>query len=128
MAKITVTGEALVVTLRVSLENLQRVAKYRPEALKLKDENGDPIYSISVKGTPGINDFGATFGAATYDENKYAAITMKVNPGDQDIKEYIADTYGAAINYLGEIEEKLPGVITEINEERERIKEGIVLA
>lgn len=126
--KVTVMGEALVITLRTTLEDLQKVAKYEPEALKLKDEDGDTVYSISVKGTPGINEFGAVFGAATFDDKKLAVITMKVDPGEEDIKDYVADKYGAAIGYLNEIEEKLPGVVTAIKEKRERIKDGIVLA
>lgn len=126
--KTTVAGEALVITLGVPFDDLRKIAKFQPEALNLKDAEGETLYSIAVDGNPGINTIGATFGKATYDKDRYAVITMNVDPGEQDIKEYIADTYGAALGYLEEIAAKLPDVLKEIDEKREAIMGKIEIA
>lgn len=133
MAKITVAGQAVVVTSEMKLEDLKTIKKYRPEALTLfqEDENGgkDPIFGIGVgKGCGDINKYGAEFGSASRDDAKKAQITMCLPEGVENVKEYISDTLGAALLKLNRLEATLPTVIEEIEAEKQQIAANITIA
>lgn len=127
MANIAIAGNALVVKSSMALEDLKRIARFKPEALRLYEDDF-VAFEITVGDKPGLNKFGATFRDATFDEEKKAVITMTINPGDQDAKEYVADTYGLAISQLNKVEQVLPGALQEIDETRAEIMNGITVA
>lgn len=132
MAKITVTGSAVVITSAVKYEDIEKVQKYRPDALTLKNEEKEPVFRIGVtdRGPGGIDKYGASFGGHTFDENRLATITLMTIGGDtaEEIKDAIADKYGAALLSINKIEATLPTVIDEINAERDLIRGAITVA
>lgn len=132
MAKVTIVGNAAVVTSTLKYEDIKTVAKYRPAELTLKggEDGKEPVFAIAAKdGNGNINAFGACFGAATRDEDKFAQITLVVDAnGDTDVKELIADQLGGALVNLAKLEEKLPAVIVEINAEKASVLECITVA
>lgn len=129
MAKVKVTGNAVVVISELTLEALKTIQKYRPKALTLMGgENGkEPIFRVgTTSGEGDINCNGASFGCATHDAEKKACITF-VAPGMGDnVKEWVADTLGGALVNLGKLEAALPEVLTEIAAEKAAIMENIV--
>ena len=129
MAKITVVGQAVVVTSAMKLEDIKKVAKYRPEALILKggEDNKEDIFRLGV-GTGSINKFGASFDKETRDEEKLAVVTMTTTYDGAEIKDFVADELGAALINLGKLEAALPAVIEEIDREKAAIMESITLA
>ena len=129
MAKITIAGQAVVVTSTLKLEDIKMVKKYRPDALTLRGggDGKEPIFALGV-GEGGINKFGASFQMETRDEEKLAVLTMTTGYDGDDIEEFVADELGAAIVNLGKLEEKLPGVIDEIKAERQAIMSNITVA
>lgn len=134
MAKITIAGDAVVVTSSMKLEDLKTIAKYRPKALNLRggEDGKELIYSIAVgrNGDDGeINKNGAVFTSATHDNQKLATITMYVGDVAEDnIKEVVADQIGAAIINLTKLEATLPDVISEIAAEKNAVLESISVA
>lgn len=133
MAKITIAGDAVVVTSSMKLEDLKNIAKYRPKALNLRggEDGKELIYSVAVgrNGNGEINKNGAVFASATHDDQKLATITMYVGDfGEDDIKEFVADKIGAAIINLTKLEETLPDVIAEIAAEKNAVMESISVA
>lgn len=133
MAKVTIAGDALVVTSAMKLEDLRTIAKYRPDALILKggEDGKEPIFGISVPdGNVGsINKYGATFCAATRDDEKLATLTMILrNVGDEDVKEIVADKLGSAIIHLNTLEDTFGSVLEEISTEKARVMESIEIA
>lgn len=128
MAKVIIAGNAVVINSSMKLEDLKTIAKYRPDALTLTDENGDPVFSIrTCSGQGSINKIGAIFGEETRDDAKLASLTMVVST-DGDIKEFVADEFGAALINLSKLEETLPAVVSEINSERAAIIDSITIA
>lgn len=128
MANVNVLGDALVITSVVSLEDLKTVGKYRPEALVLKDDNGDEYFAIGTTcGYGSVNKYGAEFGGETHDEGKKATITLLVdgNGTPEEIKADIAEDIGVQLLNINKIEEKIPEVLAEIKAERDRILECI---
>lgn len=133
MAKITIAGQAVVVTSAIKLEDIKTIKKYRPDALTLKggEDGKEPIFSISVcnSGDGNINRYGVEFSHATHDEAKLATVTIVHPYGDDvDIKSVVADTIGAYVLNLNKLEETLPSVMNEIAAEKARILANITVA
>lgn len=129
MAKIQVLGDAVVLTSAHTLENLRTIAKYRPDALVLKggEDGKEPVFAISVDGrTDGVNKFGATFNAASRDGKKLAQITTFIGNAE-NLKEVIADKYGAALVRLNKLEATLPAVLEEVRAERDAVMQSITI-
>lgn len=132
MAKITIAGDAVVITSSLSLEDIRKVEKYRPEALYLKggENNKEILYGIATTTDCGnINEYGASFGRESHDADKKAVITMCI--GDvavENVKEYVADLIGRAVTNLTKIEATIPAVLAEIAEEKNQIMSNIAVA
>lgn len=131
MAKIVIAGEAVVVTSKMKLADLRKIAKYRPNVLILKggEDGKEPIFRVGVTNGAGtINKYGVEFANETHDEEKLATITLILNDIEGDVREAVAEEIGTAILNLNEIEEKLPYVLEEIEDEKESILSSITVA
>lgn len=131
MAKITIAGDAVVITSAVKLEDIKAVKKYRPAALTLMggEEGKEPIFRLGVtEGAGNITKYGAEFGSETHDDEKKAVMTLICRADEGDIKEIVADTIGAYVLNLNKIEETLPAVLQEIKAEKEQILSNITIA
>lgn len=131
MAKITIAGDAVVVTSELKLEDIKTIKKYRPAALVLKggDDGKEPIFKLGVaNGAGSINKYGAEFGSETHDTEKKAVMTLLCDCGEGDIKEVVADTIGAYVMTLNKLEATLPTVLEEIAVEKQQIMSNISVA
>lgn len=131
MAKITIAGEAVVITSAMKLEEIKTIKKYRPDALVLKggEDGKEPIFCLGVcNGGGKINKYGAEFGSETHDDEKKAVMTLICSCGEDDIKEAVADGIGAYVLNLNKLEETLPAVLEEIKAEKEQIMSNISVA
>lgn len=129
MAKVLVAGSAVVVTSEVKLEDIKMVSKYRPAALALMggEDGKEEIFRVGI-GSGSINEYGVSFNEETRDENKLAVLTMFIDYKGDDIKGYLADEIGGALNNLAKIEVTIPGTLAEIKAEREAVMAGISVA
>lgn len=128
MAKIVIAGDAVVVTSAMKLEELEQIKKYRPESLILKggEDGKEPIFAINVvNGGGSINKYGASFGMATHDEEKFATVTLIASGVKDDIKEFVTDELGSALINLNKLEETLPEIVQSIAADRSQIMESI---
>lgn len=129
MAKIYLAGDAVVITSALSLESIRTVKKYRPEALNLYGgkENEVLIFSILVDRGSGVGANAIAFNAATRDEAKLATLTTMLpeSAKNTDVKEYLADEYGAVITNLNKIEAAIPAVLEEITAEKAAVMSNI---
>ena len=128
MAKISIAGQAVVVTSAMALEDIKTIKKYRPKALILKggEDGKEPIFALGI-GEGKINPVGASFNQATRDEAKLAALTMITNFDGEDIVAFVTDTLGGALMNLNKLEETLPTVLAEINAEKATIQQNITV-
>lgn len=130
MAKITIAGDAVVVTSEMTLEDIKTVKKYRPDALILKggEDGKEPIFKLGVcNGAGNITKYGAEFGSETHDDDKKAVMTLICKCENGEIKEVVADTIGAYVMNLNKLEETLPAVLEEIKAEKEQIMANITV-
>lgn len=132
MSKVTIAGDAVVVASSLKLEELKTIQKYRPNELVLKggEDGKEPVFAISVTDGPGsINSYGVSFGRETNDGSHNAAVTMFIPEGvTTNVREWVADKIGGALVNLNKLEERLPGVLSAINAEKQGVMESISVA
>lgn len=131
MAKVTIAGQAVVITSEFKLEELAKIEKYRPDTLTLKggEDGKEPIFRIVArKGAGGgeINRYGATFTSESNDDAKLATITMAFT-GAENVQDFVAEELGGSIINLNKLEASLNGVLGEIDAEKALILESITV-
>ena len=133
MAKITIAGDAVVITSSMKLTDLEKIKKYKPKALILMggDEGKTPVFGIDV--TPGsagkVNGISVNFGKATNDQAGLASVTLVTDfPKGVDPKDYVADTVGPVVANLNKLEDTLPAVLEEIDRDLAAIRSTITVA
>ena len=132
MAKITVAGQAVVVTSGTKLDDLKLVKKYRPDALTLysEGEEKEPVFKIGfcADGSGSIGTYGIEFPETSYNDEGLAQVTLLYEGETEDLKESIVDSIGGAILKLNKLEKKLPDVVAEIAAERAAVLAQIRIA
>ena len=117
MASIKKFGEAVVITSAAKLEDIKKLAKYRPEALTLysEGEEKEPMFTVGLcaKKTGSVSKYGIEFGGAS--DEGFAQVTMIYAGPDEGVAEALADTIGPQINQLNKLEESFPAVLEQID-------------
>ncbi len=127
--KITITGDAYVITSSIKASDIEVLKKARPEALKLVDEDGNDIFAVDYReGRPSISSFGVTFGGVTRDEEKALTYTGIIPSGVADAKEFVADVISPVVAYLKTLEDSIPDDVTEAKEARKELLDSITVA
>lgn len=127
--KVTITGDALVVTSSLKVEDIKMLEKYSPESLNIKDEEGNDVFSIAYKeGCPSISKYGVTFSGKSRDGKDLATITLQLPTEVANVKEFVADLIGSANNDLKTLETELPTIIKQLGDDRKALIDSITLA
>lgn len=130
MAKLTIAGDALVITSSLPLATIDKIKKYRKDALILKggEDGKEPIFGICTTDEKhaNVNESGISFAKATADGKACVTVMLDYNGGD--VTGYVADKFGAIFNNLNKLEETLPAVVEEIERDRAAIIDSITVA
>ena len=123
--KVYMMGAAAVVVSGVKLEDWKLVEQYAPEALRIMDENGEPVFRVMTKkGSGSMNRYGVVWGSYLSEEGN-ATVTMLLDEDVENPKEAVMEVIGSALLDLAGIEKALPGAIEEIREKQKRIEAQI---
>lgn len=118
-------------TSTITKAQIDLVKKYRPDALKKKDNDGNDLFAMSyVEGKPSVFANGITFGSASADGG-FAMITGDLPttlPEGTTYGDFVADKVGAALSYVNVMEIEIPAVAAEISSERFELINGMVEA
>lgn len=131
MAKIVIAGDAVVVTSSVKKSDLEKVEKYRPEALNLMggEDNKDVVFKVSTttgeKGSFG--KYGVEFNSETHDDEQLATVTLPLKVTGADVRDQVAEKIGVAILNLNKVEAGIPAVLAEIDSEKQSILDNIAI-
>lgn len=132
MAKIVIAGDAVVITSTQTLESIKTLSKYRPKALCLyetdEDGNKEIAFKVAAADKGSISKYGATFAAATRDEDKLATITMTMPAGTTDAEKWVMENIGNAILNLNKVEAQFAEALASVTDEVNAIKENISIA
>lgn len=127
--KITINGDAFVVTSSIKLSDIEVLKKTNPEALRLVDEEGNDVFSVDYNaGRPSISQFGITFGGVSRDNAKQLTYTGTIPAGVADAKEFVADIISPVVAYLSELEETIPDDAKSATDTRNKLLASITVA
>ena len=132
MAKLSILGNAVVVTSAIKLEDIRTIEKYNKAALTLHEEvdgKKTAVFAVATGSSGEINQHGATFSDATRDDNKFAQITLCTCADGitGDVKEWAADKFGKAITRLNQLEATIPGALEQIAADKAAVMENITV-
>lgn len=121
--KITIVGNAYVATSVLSVEDIKLVRKYKPDALKVTNEEGSELFALGYnEQKPGVGTNYITFGGTSKD-GKATFTGLLTNT--EKAKEVVAEMFGAAIPFINALEETVPVVAKSINDYRNGLLESI---
>lgn len=128
MARISISGNAIVVTSSLTVEQLDTVKKYRPQSLTLFEGEGadkTPVFVVGIgDGTGSISKFGANF-SRTAAADGGATITLIADLPAENKREFVAELIGTAILNINKVEEQIPAVLEEVVAEKAAVLENI---
>lgn len=132
MAKLSILGNAVVITSAIKFEDIQTIEKYNKNALTIFEESDGektPVFSICTGSNGEINQFGATFADQTRDDDKFAQITLCTCATGitGDVKEWAADKFGKAIVRLNQLEQTIPAILEQIAEDKAAVMANITV-
>ena len=108
-------GAAAVIVSGVKLEDWKRVELYAPDALEIRDENGETVFRVMTSGGPGsICENLVTWGNYPTDEG-LATITLLLDEDVEDKLAAVMDVAGSALEKVENIEKAIPGILEEID-------------
>ena len=121
-----VMGNNLMIVTTKTLKELAEIEKRRPKALLVTEEiDGEiaEVFRVTVGARGAISNYGISFNAETNTEPKCAMLTVDVGhkPSGMEMQEYVADKFGPALVYLGEIEARLDAAQEDIQAEKEML-------
>lgn len=125
--KSRIAVDKLIVTSAYTLDEIKMIEKYKPEALKLVDEDKNLVFKYGVAKFEGsISDNGIMFDKV--DGDGKAAIVYDI-PADADKRvDYVVDNLGVAIERIKEVEADLDDIIKDIKDAKDAVKQSITIA
>ena len=128
--KISIFNDNSVMTIKSGnkLDEFKKVAEFSPKSLQKVDEDGNLLYSVQIassgKGT--INRNGVQFSPDTGDDGlAKVTIDLPAMENGMNVKDYVADKYGTAIEYLQMIDQQVKTSLEGIGQTRDRIRQMI---
>ena len=97
--KVTVNGNALVLTSDIKAKEIELLKKVNPSALKLKDEDGNDIFAIGLSANGGINKNGVSFDGKT---RQFKVFTVEGNKVTSEILDSGEYSHGSLATLLAE--------------------------
>ena len=136
MAKIKISGDAVVITSALKREDIELVEKYDPKKLQLMggEDGKEPVFAIATSACPAgcLNSVGAAFGGETYDAQKLATLTLSLSKlgisadcGVEELKDKVADNLGAQLASINAIEAAVPEALTAIRTANAAVRSAI---
>jgi hypothetical protein len=126
MAKIKMVGQALVLTSGVKAATIAQLAKFKPDALQLKEgEKKETVYGMNVGSSASFTKFGAIFNATTADGFAQLTLSAPVIEDAAKKEAYIKDNYGYALLNLNKLEAQINTIADDTAEEFAAMSESI---
>ena len=126
MAKITIVGDAIVVTSSRKLEDIKTLEKYKPEALTLKNDKDEVYFKVGT-GKGSINKYGVSFANESRNGDGYATLTLS-SEGVTDAVKFVSDSYGTALINLNKVEDGFDAALEEVTAQQAEILSNITIA
>lgn len=124
MLKTTIVMDEVIISSNYTPEDICRIEKFAPEALVIKDNDGNEVFSYEYGGTciVPVSKFGITFSTVNNDGKACAKVKLPSNlETTEDKKKWIGEELGAGLRAASVIEGRFARVLNEINSSIEDI-------
>lgn len=112
--RITIAGNAMILTSKLKLETIQKMEKYNPKALCLievdKNDEETEVFRIASGKLSSISKYGITFAEANSKGNAIATVLFP--EGINDKKQYIKDNFANVMFMLEDLEDAVETACT----------------
>lgn len=123
MAKITVAGNALVITSKYSREEIKNVEKHAPQALTLLDEKKTPYFKLSQNGDGKVNKYGVSLNKTS--NNGKACTTIIIDQNEALTRDWVAEEYSVLVNNMKKVEDQIEEAMLAVREQIETARTSI---
>ena len=128
MATLKVLGDTIQIKLNVTEAEFNKVKNYAPDALKVKNDDGDEVFGIS-RGSAHWSKYGVAFANTDAAGKLFTTVTNPVedhsNPEAE--KAAIKETFAQTLFFLGLIEQNFQAVKTEVDAMEQDAERNIVM-
>lgn len=129
MSKIIITGSAIVLKSGLTLANLKKLSKYKPDAMEMRDEKDRLVFKVAIagEGEGSISEKAVYFAPQTHDAEGLATVTMSIPASVSDAKEYAADLLGRVYLNLADLERVMASASTSVDTAKAQMLERITV-
>ena len=129
MATIIIAGRTATITSEFKYEQIQRLKKYDPAALVLKDQEKRPVFMIDLATKSSVSPAGIVFNGAALDGSGKAVVTMEIPASvtQESVNQWVVDNIGTSINKLNELEATLADALIAVDTTEDQILNSIVV-
>lgn len=130
MAKLTLSGNAITVTTKITSEDFFKIKRHSPESLTIKDDKENPIFKIDFggQGKGSINNYGIVFDSVNEDDSMYLSVIDEGGFSEctaEEKKAIIVDQYAAPLVKINQMEMFLEGVLETLTKMENEAAESI---
>lgn len=126
MANIIIAGNTAVVTSAFTMDQLQKLKKYNPQALCLKDEEGKKVvFMVDVATKGSVSPMGIVFNASAFDGSDKAVLSMEIPAGTANVEQWVMDNIGTSIIKLNTLEGQLGAALDAVAADEAAVRESI---
>lgn len=127
--KIKTIENMAVIELDVTASNLEKVMKYSPEALTIKNDDGDELFKVIVSDTPAVKGAVTVFGAVFSISNDKPLLWIGI-PNDsvgsrEDKEAYLLNKMGMEMTYIRTIETQIKDALRSVDSKINAVKDCI---
>ena len=125
MSKIYIVGTSVTITSDLMLEDLKRLEKFNPDALKLVDpETKEEIFRVGAKSS-GISNHGIAFNET--DAAGRATMTQLIPGPASKRSEHVVESFGKSLMNFDKVEAQIVEALSTLSQEQSRLAAAITV-
>lgn len=107
MANIKIFGDSFTVVSEIELETIKALKKFKPEALTLKDQDGNEVFAVTQGAIGMVSKYGVVF--TSVDANGFATVTLGLPTGlsNEEKINHVKETVAEALVKLNTLEDQI---------------------
>lgn len=127
MARLNVMGDALQIKSRLTKAEIERALTFKPEALKIKDEENNEIFAIAL-GNASISQYGICFPSTDAEGRVFVTADNNIDHSDPVAeREYLTRNFATILDKIDQVETQVSLVSGELKNIEERVARNIHL-
>lgn len=121
MAKVKILGDVFQIKSKLTVTAMEKVKRYKPEILKLKDKEGNEYFEVAVGETPSISKYGICFSDVDTEGNLF----ITVNSTGLVTAESVVENFAGIIMNLKFVEEAVKHAADDVSDMESRVLASI---